>query len=161
MAFPLRTMGTPNASIAAAVGSIAIKHSHLDHVLRLSIKRMLEMSIKDPAYKLLMDQTMTSKLVLMLRKQLAVNDRFTSAQKTRVKRILKDVEPLTDMRNTLVHSVWARYKGENLQLIHGARRDVQAVPSHATMRECGKKIDELRKELDDLTRSVFNIEAVR
>jgi hypothetical protein len=32
------------------VGAIVIKHCHLDQVLRLAIKRMLDTSVDDPPY---------------------------------------------------------------------------------------------------------------
>lgn len=150
-----RDLSTPTVATQRAVGAIAIKHANFDHVLRLSVKRMLGLSIRNPIYRLLFHHTMTSKLVRMVSDQLKASTKFTPAQKEQVKRILRDSEELTEMRNTLVHSVWARYPGKEIELIHGGTRHVQPIPSLKALKECGEKIDALRKELDELTQSVF------
>src|SRR5690349_21685691 len=40
----------PNDAILRELGRLQILHSHLDHTLRLAIKRMLGISIDDPGY---------------------------------------------------------------------------------------------------------------
>ena len=40
----------PDDAILCELGRLQIRHSHLDHTLRLAIKRMLGISIDDPGY---------------------------------------------------------------------------------------------------------------
>ncbi len=124
----IRNFSMPKVYIQQQVGAIAIKHSQLDHVLRLAIKRMLGILIDDPLYTFLTKRQLTTKLRELAEGLIKANTngKLTDDDRKEVLRLLKQAKPLSDMRNNLVHCTWARKKGqgEPTELVDDALKKV-------------------------------------
>src|SRR5688500_319813 len=103
-----RYFSMPKVYVQQQVGSIVIKHSQLDHVYRLAIKRMLDISIDHPLYGLLTKRKMTKDLRQLAQTLISANTKgkLTKEEQTEVLQLLKEAEDHAEMRNNLVHCTW-------------------------------------------------------
>jgi hypothetical protein len=138
----------PTVPVLREVGAIVIKHGQLDHVRRLVIKRMLGISLNDAAYEY-ETKGMSSKLDDKIRKKFRTS-RLSSARKTELVRLLTEIKRVTKIRNTLVHSVWAREARKPLMLRD--KRALHPVPSSAVLKQCLVDIGNARDQLNKLTK---------
>ena len=139
----------PTVAVQRQVGSIVIKHGQLDHVRRLAIKRMLGISIHDPAYEA-ETKGMSGKLDSKIKKKLKTS-KLDPAQQTELLRLLKRARRLTRVRNQLVHSVWAREHRKALMLRDGSRKP-EPIPQITALIQHAADIDKVRSQLNTLTR---------
>jgi len=56
------TSWVPNQARLRAMGPVTICHGHLEHALKLSLKRLLEVSLDDPDYHDKVGKLMAGKL---------------------------------------------------------------------------------------------------
>ena len=110
----------PTVAVQRQVGSIVIKHGQLDHVRRLAIKRILGISIHDPAYGA-ETKGMSGKLDLKIQKKLKTS-KLDLSQKAELLQLMKRASRVTRIRNKLVHSVWACEHRKPLMLRDGTRK---------------------------------------
>src|SRR4051812_30835207 len=103
-------------ALLCAVGRVIILHGHLDHMLRLGIKRMLGISIDDPGY---MSQTHGMTRTLRNRVRSLIDVRFVGEpeRKEALISLLDIAEQLSEHRHTLAHAVWMREPGQE-PLLH-------------------------------------------
>ena len=109
------------------VGAIVIKHTQLEHVLRLCLKRLHTLSIDSPEYDGLMKDRRVSTRRQQIRDALAAS-KLDSAQQKEVLQLLLDAEDLSELRNSLAHDTWARKTNEPLMLVNDKTRRAVAVP---------------------------------
>src|SRR4051812_17655431 len=100
----------PGDDILCELGRLQIRHSHLDHTLRLAIKRMLDISVDDPGY---WNETRERAAVLRARARELINERYGNDDETVgvLNKVLDDAETATTLRNRLLHSVWMKAPG--------------------------------------------------
>lgn len=154
-----RYFSMPKVNVQRQVGSIVIKHSQLDHVYRLAIKRMLEISIDHPLYAMLTKRKMTNEL-----RQLAealiktnTNDKLTNIERAEVLQLIKDAAPHTNLRNNLVHCTWGRKKGpgQPTELVDDGKKKSMPIPPLADLKRAAAEIDRVRNRLNVLTRKAM------
>src|SRR5437867_2870605 len=90
----------PIVAVQRQVGNIVIKHGQLDHVRRLAIKRMLAMSIHDPAYEA-ETRGMSGKLDSKIKKNLKTS-KLDLSRRAELLRPVKRARQVTRIRNKLV-----------------------------------------------------------
>jgi hypothetical protein len=82
----------PTVAVQREVRSIVIKHGQLDHMRRLAVKRMLGISIHDPAYDA-ETNGMSAELDSKIRKKLKVR-KFDSSKQAELLRLAKKQDTL-------------------------------------------------------------------
>jgi hypothetical protein len=100
----------PDDDILRELGRLQIRHSHLDHTLRLAIKRMLGISIDDLGY---WNETRGMAAGLRARARELITDRYGDDHDMAdtLNKVLDDAEAATTLRNRLLHSVWMEAPG--------------------------------------------------
>src|SRR5437773_100137 len=100
----------PDDDILRELGRLQIQHSHLDHTLRLAIKRMLGISIDDPGY---WNETrgMAAELRARARDLIAKRYSHDEDMADTLNKVLDDAGVATTLRNRLLHSVWMKASG--------------------------------------------------
>jgi len=146
--------GMPHVNVQQRVGAIVIKHTRLEHVLRICLKRLHRLSIASPQY----DTLMKERKISIYRQKIGVAlaaSRLDSAQQKEVLQLLYEAKNLSDTRNSLAHDTWGSRAGGPLMLVNDKERRARPVPSMAELKQCAIDIDRVRKRLDDLTKPLL------
>lgn len=100
----------PDDDILCELGRLQVRHSHLDHTLRLGIKRLLGISIDDPGY---WNETRGMSTGLRARARELIAERYSDDDNMTgtLNKVLDDAEEVTTLRNRLLHSVWMKAPG--------------------------------------------------
>ena len=146
---------TPPAPIQRLVGALAIKHSHLDHAMRLCIKRMLGIGIRHPLYDLFIDAALTGSLRDRATKLLRASE-LNKADRQRIIELLLEAQTLSTLRNRWVHGIWAKKPGVKLRVLD--KKQWYPVPSTETLKLLGADIDRVAAELDEVTKVLLKPE---
>lgn len=101
----------PDDKTLCELGRMQVLHSHLDHTLRLAIKRMLGISIDDPGY---WNETRGMAATLRQRARDLIAELYCEDQDTTdiLNKVLDDAEAATLLRNRALHSVWMKHPGQ-------------------------------------------------
>jgi hypothetical protein len=145
----------PDDNILRELGRLQIRHSHLDHTLRLAIKRKLGISIDDPGY---WNETrgMAKGLQERARKLIAERYHDDEYMADTLTKVLDDAEEATTLRNRLLHSVWMKasdvapvlYDRDSTLKIHVRYQ----LPTVAEVASVCERIDRIQRDLNHLTR---------
>lgn len=143
----------PDDDILRELGRLQIRHSHLDHTLRLAIKRMLGISIDDPGY---WNETrgMASELRTRARERIA--ERYSDQNMAdTLNKVLDDAEAATSLRNRLLHSVWMTAPGEG-PVLHDRDSTLKIhvgyqLPTAAEIASVSERIHVIQRVLNHLT----------
>src|SRR6266498_1976075 len=97
----------PGDEILRELGRVQVLHGHLDHTLRLSIKRMLGIAMDDPGY---WNETrgMSAKLRKRVRELIAKRYRSDENTADTLNKVLDAAEEATRLRNLALHSAWMK-----------------------------------------------------
>jgi hypothetical protein len=142
----------PSVAVQRQVGSVVIKHGQLDHVRRLAIKRMLGISIHDPAYEA-ETKGMSAELDSKIKKRLKTS-KLDLSQQAELLRLVRRARRVTHIRNKLVHSVWACEYRKALMLRDGTRKP-ESIPPITTLKQHVADIDDVRNQLNKLTKALL------
>jgi hypothetical protein len=153
----LRSFGTPHVNVQQRVGAIVIKHGHLEHVLRLVLKRLKTVSIDSPDYDDLMGNRKPSQLRARIKHALAASA-LGAIEQAEVLTLVEDSVNLSDVRNSLAHNTWMRKPNEPLMLVNDRKRTAEQVPSMAILKRCTEEIDRVRKRLNTLTKPLLAVD---
>ena len=146
-----RSFAMPHVNVQQGVGAIVIKHSQLDHVLRLCLKRIIGISVDDQAYGLLTDRVQSKPLRLLIKRAATRSDMLSNEEREKLKRLLKRAEDATDIRNDLIHCLWARKEKGPVERSEN-QRDPQPVPTMKELRAWAKNIDDIRNDINRLSK---------
>lgn len=148
----------PDDAILRELGHLQIVHSHLDHMLRLAIKRMLGISIDDPGY---WGETKGMSAGLRGRARELIAERYGNDEDTAdiLNKVLDDAEEVTTLRNRALHSVWMKapdseavlHDRDNLLKVHVAYQ----LPSAETLAGLSQRISRVQGVLNSLTRKLL------
>jgi hypothetical protein len=145
----------PDDKVLCELGRLQIRHSHLDHTLRLTIKRMLGISIDDPGY---WDETrgMTSTLRSHAREIIAEKFGDDDDTASTLNKVLDDAETATTLRNRLLHSVWMKAPGAE-PVLHDRDNTLKMhvgfqLPTVEEVASVSERIQRIQRVLNHLTR---------
>lgn len=146
----------PCDEILRELGLLQIRHTHLDHTLRLAIKRMLGISIDDPGYWN-ESRGMTAALRNRARELIAERHHDDYDTSDVLTQLLDSAEELTKLRNRALHSVWMKACCE-APVLHDRdnwlRKHVTfQPPSIEDLQSVSSRIEQCQRVLDDLTRA--------
>jgi hypothetical protein len=145
----------PDDEILRELGRLQVRHSHLDHTLRLTIKRMLGISIDDPGY---WNETRGMTAVLRDRARELIDERYRDDDDTSgiLNKVLDDAEVATTQRNRLLHSVWMKAPGSQ-PVLHDRDNVLKMhvgfqLPSVEEIAGVSERIQRVQRVLNQLTR---------
>lgn len=132
------------------IGRVVIRHSHLDHELRLTIKSLLRISITDPMYQ--NETDMSSGKLRERIKELAANELAAKSDvHDELMGWLERAEKLSELRNQLVHGVWSRSKTDGSIKVRDTR--YAKLLKMPTLKELKVADDAMLQLLTELNRS--------
>lgn len=151
--------GMPHVNIQQRVGAIVIKHTRLEHVLRICLKRLHDRSLGSPEYDKLMGNRQPAEHRKQIIEALAASKLSADEQKE-VLQLIYEAWDLSNTRNSLAHDTWARKAvGQPWMLVDDKEKDkakkAKPVPSMAELKQRAVDIDRVRKRLNDLTKPLL------
>ena len=145
----------PDDAILCELGRLQIRHSHLDHTLRLAIKRMLDISIDDPGY---WNETRGMAAGLRARARQLIAERYGDDDDTAgvLNKVLDDAETATTLRNRLLHSVWMKAPGAE-PVLHDRDNTLKMhvgfqLPTVEEVASVSERVERIQRVLNHLTR---------
>ena len=145
----------PGDDILCELGRLQIRHSHLDHTLRLTIKRLLGISIDDPGY---WNETRGMTSTLRARACELIAERYGDDDNTAgiLNKVLDDAAMATTLRNRLLHSVWMKAPGAE-PVLHDRDNSLTMhiglqLPTVEEVASVGERIQRIQRVLNHLTR---------
>jgi hypothetical protein len=156
MAAMLRFHVPDDPDLLAAFGAVALRHEHLNHVLRMTIKTLADLSVDETLDATAFEGTSTLRDRV---KKLARQRLGEGAALLKVQALVERCRRVTDLRNSFVHSVWAEeLDGPAL------RRDDQnqwvPIPTTGDLAKLADDILKLTTELNDARLMGFLAEAL-
>lgn len=145
----------PDDDILRELGRLQVRHSHLDHTLRLAIKRMLGISIDDPGYWT-ESSGMAATLRLRARTLIAERYRDDDDMAGTLNKVLDDAETATTLRNRLLHSVWMKAPDE-VPVLHDRDSTLKIhvgfrLPTVEEVASVSERVERIQRVLNHLTR---------
>jgi len=98
----------PAPALTRELGKIVIRHGQVDHLLRLTIKSLLGISITDPLYKHETHKKRSSVLRERIRELARGRLAAHKAVLDELIAQIDSIERLTNLRNIIAHGVWSR-----------------------------------------------------
>lgn len=145
----------PDDDILRELGRLQVRHSHLDHTLRLAIKRMLGISIDDLGY---WNETRGMANVLRNRARKLIAERYSDDDNIAgtLNQVLDDAEVATTQRNRLLHSVWMKAPGGE-PVLHDRDNTLKMhvgfkLPSVGEVASVSERVERIQRILNHLTR---------
>jgi hypothetical protein len=148
----------PDDETLCELGRMQVLHSHLDHTLRLAIKRMLDISIDDPGY---WNETRGMAADLRRRARDLIGQIYRDDHDTAdtLNGVLDDAEEVTLLRNRALHSVWIKRPGQE-PMLHDRDNSLKThvdftPPAVADLAKISKRIERTQRVLNHLTRKLL------
>ena len=148
----------PGDDILCELGRVQVVHSHLDHTLRLAIKRMLGISVDDAGY---WNETRGMSGALRKRARQLIADRYENDEGTAdiLNKVVDDAEEATLLRNRALHSVWMRTPGQD-PVLHDRDDTLKAhvnfnLPTVEDLATLCERIERIQRVLNHLTRKLL------
>ena len=148
----------PNDETLRELGRMQVLHSHLDHTLRLAIKRMLGISIDDPGY---WNETRGMAAALRQRARELIGQRYRDDEDTAdtLNKVLDDAEEATLLRNRALHSVWMK-RPDQEPILHDRDNSLKThvdftPPTVADLAKISERIERIQRVLNYLTRKLL------
>ncbi len=147
---------TPGPELLAAVGNVSVAHGHLEHILKMMIKTLLNVSIQEArAASAFMGPARLRKRIVKLARQ-ELGDGVTLV---RIQGLMDRCKHATVARNNVVHSLYAKeLDGEPVLGVEDGSWSKQ--PSITEVNELAQKIDELMREINYERMHGFILQAV-
>lgn len=130
--------------LLAAVGEVALRHEHMNYVLRMTIKTLARLSVGEAVDATARDgsASLRDRVRKLARQRLGEGEPFLKLQA-----LMERCKRATDRRNDLVHGVWAR-ELDGKAIRRNSSHGWQDVPSVAEMRSLAAEIAALTNELN-------------
>jgi len=130
--------------LLAAFGEIALRHEQLNHILRMTIKSLSDIT---PAEALAATKYEGSRQLRDRIRKIARRRLGEGAPLLKLQAILTNCEKLTNKRNELVHGLWAQELDGEAQ-VRDAYGDSRPLPTSQELRELAKEIEQLAGHLN-------------
>lgn len=133
-----------DTELLAAFGEVALRHEHLNHILRMTIKTLARLSIDDALDATTYDgsRQLRERIRKLARQRLG-----ESPALLKLEALLERCKRATERRNELVHGVWAKeLDGEPMR--RAPDHSWQPLPSVAELKTLGTEIESLTAQLN-------------
>ena len=130
--------------LLAAFGEIALRHEHLNHILRMTIKSLADLTPAEAlaATKYEGSRQLRNRIRKIARKRLGEGTPLLKLQA-----ILTNCEKLTNKRNELVHGLWAQELDGEAH-VRDAYGNSHPLPTSQELLELAKEIEQLTGHLN-------------
>jgi hypothetical protein len=133
-----------NKEILSEVGVLTLKHGHLDHILKMTVKSLAGLTINE-AMNACAHQG-SSELRKRVRK-LAKQKMGDGVSLVKLDALLARAKKASGKRNRFVHSLWAReLDGE--AVMKDDNHNFKPIPSLSELKELSLELSEITKELN-------------
>jgi hypothetical protein len=144
-------------AVPAAVGHVAIRHGQLTHILKMTVKSILGISVREA-----LDGTGRQSF-----RELKQRVRHLAKQRigegpalTRLDALLQRSQLVTDRRNDFIHSLWSRDAQGN-PMIRDDEHQGRRIPSAALLNELAEEIHDIAADLNYARLEGFLADALR
>jgi hypothetical protein len=131
--------------LLAAIGAVTLRHSQLDHALRLTIKSVAEIELAEALNATVFDGS--SRLRGRINK-IAKSRLGEGAALLKLQSLLERCRLATEKRNDLVHAVWYR-ESDNDTYMRTSGSIQKGVPTVEELKSLEREIDALAQEIND------------
>ena len=130
--------------LLAAFGEVALRHEHLNHILKMTIKSLADLTPAEAlaATKYEGSSQLRDRIRKIARKRLGEGKPLMKLQA-----ILANCEELTEKRNELVHGLWAQ-ELEGEAHVRDAHGNIRPLPTVQELRDLGEQIEHLTIQLN-------------
>ena len=101
----MMTFHVPDDSeLLAALGTVSLRHSHLDHILRMTIKTLTDVTVEEAldATSFEGSATLRRRVARLAKQRIGEGEALVKVQA-----LLERCRRATQTRNDLIHSIWA------------------------------------------------------
>ncbi|MBH0191988.1 MAG: hypothetical protein HP492_09585 [Nitrospira sp.] len=143
-------------ALLAAFGEVALRHEHLSHILRMTIKTLAGLEVNEALDATAFDGA----AILRNRVRKLARQRFGEGQTLlKVQSLTERCRRATERRNDYVHSVWAQELDGEAKRRGGNRRWLP-IPSVAELQTLSQELQALAQELNHARLEGFIFEAI-
>jgi len=129
--------------LLAALGEVTLRHEHLNHILKMTIKSIAKLSPNEAidATKDYGSYALRQCIRKLAREKLGEGEPLLKLQA-----LLTQAGRLTEQRNELTHGLWAEERDGDPGIM-GAPGELRPLPSVEELKYLAKEIEDLNKEL--------------
>lgn len=133
--------------LLAALGEVTLRHEHLSHILKMTIKSIAGLTVAEALDATQYDgaRQLRECIRKLARKKLGTSNEAC----LRLTALLTRAERLTNQRNRLTHGLWAQELDGDPGLM-GAPGELEALPSLDQLKTLASDLVELTRELNSL-----------
>ena len=130
--------------LLAALGEVTLRHEHLNHILKMTIKSIARLSPTEAVDATQYDgsRTLRERIRKLARQKLGEGEPLLKLQA-----LLTRAGRLTEQRNELTHGLWAKELDGDPGVM-GAPGELRPLPSVDELKSLAKEIEALTKELN-------------
>lgn len=143
-------------NLLAAYGELSLRHEHLTHILRMTIKTLARLEVFEALDATAYDGAarLRDRIKTLARQRLGEGEALLKLQA-----ILERCKRATEKRNDLIHSVWGKERdGETYR--RGNDHSWQPLPTIEELKTVGEEIRVLTETLNDARLTGFLAEAL-
>jgi len=143
--------------LLAAFGEVALRHEHMNHILKMTIKSLAGLTPNEAlaATKYDGSKQLRDRIKKIARKTLGEGQPLL-----RLQAILANCEQLTGKRNAYVHGLWEKELDGDAH-VRDAHGNTRPLPMAKELRELGKEIEQLTKQLNSERLEGFLYQALK
>ena len=130
--------------LLAALGEVTLRHEHLNHILKMTIKSIARLSITEALDATQYDSSsvLRERIRKLARQKLGEGEALLKQQA-----LLARAKRLTEQRNELTHGIWAKELDGDPSVM-GAPGKLRPLPSVDELKNLAKQIEVLTMELN-------------
>ncbi len=142
--------------LLSAIGIVTLRHEHLNHILKMTIKSIAGLSPSEASYALKYEgsRSLRKRINKLARKELGDSKALLKLQA-----VLGRAEGVTDKRNKYIHSIWAKELDGDPGIM-GVSGQLKPLPTIKELEELSKEIEEITKELNQARLEGFIFDAL-
>ncbi len=143
--------------LLAAIGEVALRHEHLNHIFRMTIKTLARLEIEEALDATAYDSTsqLRDRIKKLARQRLG-----EGAPLLRLQALLERCKRATEKRNDLIHSVWGQ-ELDGLPARKGSSQEWRPLPTTTEMVNLAAEVMQLTGELNEARLGGFLHEALQ
>ncbi len=134
--------------LLAEIGVVTLRHEHLNHILKMTVRSIEDMSIKEALDELKYKGTS----YLRRRIEDSVKEKLGDSETLlKFQAILDRVKSVTEKRNKIIHGLWAKELDGDPGIIEYFEdfEDLSPLPTVDDLKNLGKEIEETTKKLNE------------
>jgi hypothetical protein len=133
-----------DANLLAAVGEVALRHEHMNHIVRMTLKSLTGVTPGEVLAATMLESSsqLRERVRRIARKRLG-----DGATLIKLQAILANCKRLTERRNELIHGLWAQELDGDAH-VRDAYGDARPVPTVEELRTLARELAQLTAHLN-------------